>query len=116
MPGEQRLGEHVVDEIGGLVLVHVDLFEDHLTLGFDLVGSKRRVPHDVGEDVEPDVEVVVEHTDVERRVLLGGEGVHVAADRVDVLRDLLRRAHRRSLEQQVLEEVRCALLCRGLVA
>src|SRR5581483_5658541 len=54
----------------------------------------------------PELEVVGQHPHVERRVLLGGEGVHVAADGVDRLCDLTRLPAIRALEQQVLEEVR----------
>ena len=39
------------------------------------------------QDVEPEVEVVGQQADVEGRVVLGREGVHVAADRVDRLGD-----------------------------
>ena len=42
---EDRLGEHVVDAVRRLVLVHRDLLEDHLALGLDLVrrqGRRRR--------------------------------------------------------------------------
>ena len=87
--GEQRLGEDFVDEVGRLVAVHQDLFEDHLPLRLDLVGPEGGRPHDVAQDVEPEVEVVAEHPDVERRVLLGGEGVDVAADGVDRFGDVL---------------------------
>ena len=113
MPGVERLGEQVVHEVGGLVLVHEDLLEDHLALGLDLVGAERRRPHDVGEDVEAELEVVVEHARVERGVLLGGEGVHVAAHRLDRLRDVACRPGVGALEQQVLEEVRGARPARA---
>ena len=106
MAGEERLGEQLVHEVGRLVLVHEDLFEDDLALGLDLVGPEGRRPHDVGEDVEAELEVLVEQAGVEGRVLLGGEGVHVAADRVDRLGDLAGAAGLGALEQQVLEEVR----------
>ena len=40
--GEQRAGEHVVDEVVGRVVTHPDLLEDHLPLRLDLVGTQRR--------------------------------------------------------------------------
>src|SRR5437588_2425329 len=103
---EQGFGEQVVDELRGLVLVHQDLLEDHLALGLELVGAERRRTDDVAQDVEAEVEVVVEQARVEGRVLLGGEGVHLAAHRLHRLRDLPSRALLSALEQQVLEEVR----------
>ena len=45
---------------------------------------------------------------VVRRVLLRGEGVHVAADAIDRLGDLRGPSGLGALEQQVLEEVRHA--------
>lgn len=68
---QDRLTEDVVHELVGRVLVHVDLLEHHVALRLDLVGAQRWVLGDVGEDVEAEVEVVVEHTDVEDRLLLG---------------------------------------------
>ena len=52
--------------------------------------------------------MLVRQPGVEGGVLPGGEGVHLAADRVDGLGDLARRAALGALEQQVLEEVRRA--------
>ena len=113
---EERLVEDLVHQVGRLVLVHVDLFEDDLALGLDLVRAERRRPHDVAEDVEAQLEVLVDQAGVEGRVLLGGEGVHVAADRVDGLGDVAGAAGVGALEQQVLEEVRGPPLGRRLVA
>jgi hypothetical protein len=48
-------------------------------------------------------------------VLAVGEGVHLAADRVDRLGDLAGAAGRRALEHQVLEEVARARELVGLV-
>ncbi len=60
------------------------------------------------EDIEPERKVVGEQADVEGRVLLGGEGVHVPTDLVDRLGDLGRVPGRRALEQQMLKEMRRA--------
>ena len=89
--GEQRAGEHVVHEVVGRVVAHLDLFEDHVPLRLDLVGAQRRRPHDVGEDVEREIQVPVGDAHVVRGDLLAGEGVHVAAARLDRFRDLLPR-------------------------
>ena len=89
---EHRRREHVVHEIVGRVVAHADLFEDHLTLGLDVVGTQRRRPHDVGEDVEREREALIGNAHVERGELLGGERVHVAAHRLDLLGDLDRGA------------------------
>ena len=54
-----------------------------------------RVLEHVGEVVDRHLEVTVEHARVVARVLLGGERVHVAADRVERLRDVEGRARGR---------------------
>jgi hypothetical protein len=63
------------------------LLEDDLPLRFDLVraGARWR-PHDVGEDVDGQG-LAVQDRHVERGPLVRGEGVHVAADRLDRLGD-----------------------------
>ena len=54
--------------------------------------------------------------DVEHRLLVGGERVHLAADRLDRLGDLARAAPVGALEEQVLEEVARARMRGRLVA
>ena len=113
---EQGLGQQGVDVVLGHVEVHEDLLDDHLALGVDLVGPERRVGEHVAEDVDAEVDPVGRQPRVVRGVLAVGEGVHLAAHRVDRLGDLAGRAGGRALEQQVLEEVRRARQLGGLVA
>ena len=91
----EALREELVDEIVGRVLDHLDLFEDDLLLALDVLGAERRVADDVGEDVDRERQVLVEHLDVVARVFLRGERVELAADRIDRLRDVFGRARRR---------------------
>jgi hypothetical protein len=116
LAGEQRLGEERVHQIVGGVLVHPDLVEDDLPFAVDLIGPEGRGPHDVGEDVEGEVEALVEDPDVVGGVLLRGEGVHLPTDRLHRFGDLLGAAGLGALEQQVLEEVAGAGQRVGLVA
>ncbi len=108
--------EQFVDQVVGRVVAHVELFEDDVPLGVDVAGPQRSGPDDLGEDVDREVELVVGNSDVERRHLLCREGVHVAADGLDCVRDLGRAALGGALEQQVLEEVAGAELGRLLVS
>ena len=110
---EDGLGEHVVDAVLRLVLVHRDLLQHHLALGVD-VGVGRRQQH-LREQVEDLVGVLVEEAGVQVRRLLAGGRVDRGAEPVEALGDLDRRVARRPLEQQVLEEVRDPGLRRGLV-
>ena len=79
-------------------------------------GLNAGLQHDVGEDVDGERQVLVEHLDVVAGVLLRGERVELAADRVDRLRDVLGRPRRRALEQHVLDEVGDAAALGGFVA
>ena len=83
--GPQRLGEEVVHEVLGRVLVHVDLLEDHLPLGVEVRRTDHRVLQHVREVIDRQLQVAVEHARVVARVLLGGERVQVAADGVERL-------------------------------
>ena len=103
-------------EIVGRVVAHPDLFEDDLPLRLDVVGPERRAPQHVGEDLERGLELRVGDAHVEHGLFVGGERVHLAADRLDRLRDLAGAARGGALEQQVLEEVTRAPLRALLVA
>ena len=94
MIGEVRAREQVVHEIVGRVVAHPDLFEDHLALRLDVVGTERRAPQHVGEDVDRELELRVGQPHVEHGLLVRRERVHLAADRLDRLRDLARRPRR----------------------
>ncbi len=113
---EHRRGELVVDDVAGVVVVHGDLLEDDAALGLDVLGADQRIGHHVADDVDGQRQVDVEHPRVVAGVLLGGEGVQVASDRLDGGGDLHRGPRARALEQQVLEVVGRAHLGAGLVA
>ena len=71
---------------------------------------------DVGQEVGRERQVLVEHRHVEAGVLLRGERVHLAADRVDRPGDVLGRPGLGALEDQVLDEVGDPAQVGGLVA
>jgi len=106
MLGEHRSGALLGCEICSLVGVHQDLVEYDLAFGLDVFTAQRRIGHDRAEDVESEAQVLGEQPYVEGRVLLRGEGVHVAAHLVDRLGDLGRAPGRCALEEKVLHEVR----------
>ena len=60
--------------------------------------------------------MLVEDLDVVAGVFLRGEGVELAADRVDRLRDVFRRPRRRPLEEHVLDKMRDAAALGRFVA
>ena len=109
--GRDRLSR----QLGRVVGVHGDLVQDHGALGVHILRRDQRVSDHVGEHVEGELGVTVQHASVEAGVLLGRVRVELAAHGLDRGRDLLRGATRSSLEEQVLQEVRGAMQARRLV-
>ena len=98
-----------------LVLVHLDLFEDHLLLGVEIVLAERGAK-DVGQQIDGPVLVLRQHGGVVDRVLLVGEGVVMGAHLVELAVHVVGRAAGRALEHHVLEEMAHAGHGVGLVA
>ncbi len=114
---EDQLLVHRTDVVARRVVVHVHLLEDHALLALELLGVELRVAQHVDEDVERGVALLARAADVVARVLLRGERVELAADLVDLHREVTgRRAALRSLEEHVLREVGDAAVGRALVA
>jgi hypothetical protein len=116
MVGPEVLGEQLMDQIVGRILDHLDLFEDDLLFPIDVFLAEARPHDDVREDLDGERQMLVEHLDVVARVFLRRERVHLPADRIDRLRDVLGGARVGPLEQHVLDEVRDAALLLRLVA
>ena len=110
MPRPEAPAEKVVDVVVGRVLDLRDLLEDHRALPVDLLRVEIRLEKDVRKDVQGERKVLPQHLRVVAGVLLAGEGIEHAADRVDLLGDLLGRAAPGALEEQVLQEVRDTVL------
>ena len=102
----EPLGEQFMDEVIGRVLDHLDLFDDDFLLALDVRGREGRIHHDVRQHLQRQRQMLVEHLDVVAGVFLRREGVHLAADRVDRLRNVFGTARRRALEEHVLDEMR----------
>ena len=80
---EHGVREQVVHAVARVVLGHRDLFEDDAALDVDVLLEDQRAGEHVADDVDGERQVGVEHARVVARVLLRGERVHLAADRVD---------------------------------
>ena len=74
-----------------------------------------RVLQDVGEDVERERHILLQHLGVIGGALARGIGVEMAADRLDLLGDGAGAAPLGALERHVLEEMRDAVDLRRLV-
>ena len=77
-----------------------------------LVRVESRVLQDVGDDVDGERHVLLQHLGVVGGVLARGVGVELAADRLDLLGDGAGDAPLGALERHVLEEVRDAVDAR----
>ena len=110
--GGQPLGHQVLRA----VLVHADLLQHHAPLGLHVPLVKAGVEQHVGQDIQADVQVLVQTAGVKTGVLLGGIGVHLAADGVHIPGQLGGGAPLGALEEHVLDKVGRAVLPLALVA
>ena len=113
MFGPETAGEDVVEQIFGIVQVHLDFFEDNLAFFVDVVGIEFGAQNEVGEDVEGDGQMLVEDLGVEADLFLGGEGVEHAADGIHFTGDGFGGAALRAFEDHVLKEVGDAIFGQG---
>ncbi len=105
-----------MQQILGVVVAHRDLLQDHAALSVHIGLRVHRVKDHVAKHVDGQRQVLVQHVRVVAGVLLGCERVQLAADRVDLLRDVHRGALGRALEQEMLQVVRGAGLRPPFVA
>ena len=115
VPAEHGLGEPLVHDVTGVVVVHRELFEDHPALVLDVVDVQARRGDHVTQDVDRHRQVLVQHPGVVAGVLLARDGVGLPADGVERRGDLHRRPPPGALEQQVLQEVGRSQVALGLV-
>ena len=98
-------GQLLHAQVVGSVLALAQLLEHHFPLLFELGGVKSGVEIHVGEHVQALRRVHVAGKGVIACAALGGVGVDLRAQRVDVVCDVERRAGLRPLEEHVLDEV-----------
>ena len=114
--GEEHVFERVVDHVGRRVLVGVDFVVDDLLLFFQLPVGESRMEGDVGDQLYGLRKVASQGRGVDRRILLGGEGVEFAAEVFEPAVHLVSLAVLRALEQGVYGEVSQSELILQLVA
>src|SRR2546422_7368424 len=56
-------GEEVMDQVVGRVLHHLDLLEHNRLFALELLGVEDRVQEDVGQEIDRERQVLVEHLD-----------------------------------------------------
>jgi hypothetical protein len=72
----------------GVVLVHVDLFENDMAFAVDLVSAEGGTLQHLGQDLDPHREIGVAHASPEPGVFLRGEGVVPGTDGIEGLADV----------------------------
>ena len=112
----ETLRENFVDQIVGIVLVHLDFFENHASFFRNVAGVEHRMQHEIAQNIHGQRKMLVQNFNVEANAFLGGESVHVAANRINLPGDIFRRPRFRALEHHVLDKVRDAIPFRILVA
>jgi len=97
--------EDIVEEILGIVEIHLDLFENDLALFLDVVGIELGPENQIRQDIEGDGQVLVKDLGVEADLFFRGESVEVAADGVHFAGDVLSAAMSGAFENHVFQEV-----------
>ena len=106
------LEDQIVRRIGH----RADLLDDDVLLARQFHAVESGLGQNVGEHVERQRHVVLEHARIVGGAFGAGRGVQIAADRLDLLGDLTGRAPPRALERHMLEEMRNAVLVMKFVA
>src|SRR5215469_13726078 len=109
------LREDLVHEVVGIILVHLDLFEDDAALANDVLNGEDGIQHQIRENIKSDRQVFVEHFYVETNTFLRGESVQVSPDGINLARDGLGGPVVRPLEDHVLDEMGQAVPLRFFV-
>src|SRR3974390_835739 len=88
MIGPKATREDVVEEVLGIIEIHLDLFEDDLALFLHVIGIELGPENEVGKNIEGDGKVLVENLGIETDLLFRGESVEHAADGIHFARDV----------------------------
>jgi len=116
MLGPEAAGEDIVEKVFRVVHVHLDFFEDDLAFFFDVFGIKLGAEDEIGEDVEGDREMRIEHLGVETDLFLRGEGVEHAADGIHFAGDVFGGAALGAFEDHMLKKMGSAVFGGGFAA
>ena len=99
------LREELVHEIFGIILRHLDFFEDDGFFARDFFFGELRREDQIGKNVECRGQMLVDDAGVEADQLLRGECVEHAADAIGFARDVFGGAAFGALEHHVLDEM-----------
>ena len=80
MIAPEILYQQFVDQVFGVVLIHLDFLKHDLFFARDFLAIEKRAEHQIGEHFPGQVQVFVKDLGIEADHLLGGVGVHHAAN------------------------------------
>ena len=114
--GEQRRRHRLAEQLVGVAVgAHAALLDDHVALRRHHVVVEGEAGHAVGLELHHGGQMLLGDALEVGRVVVGREGVLLAAEGGDDIGELARRMLGRSLEHQVLEEMRDAGLAERIV-
>ncbi len=97
--------QEVENKIFGGIRFHGDFFQDDLLFLLEITVLIARVDHHISQQVQSLLQVLVGNAGVVACVQLAGGGVDIAADQVDLLRDLPRAPVGCAFKSHVLNKV-----------
>ena len=110
------LGEYLVDQVIGVVLVHLQLFQHHPSFPGNVAIFEQRVQDQVGKHFQGDGKVLIKNLGIEADALLGRERIQVAANGIHRAGDLFGGPVFGPLEQHVLDEMGDPVVLQGFAA
>ena len=116
LPAERGLLQMIEHDVRRRIARLGQLLQHHFLLELEMRRFEMRTTDQVGEQVHAELEVGRQQAGVEGGQLAVGRGIEIAADILDSLAELARRAPARALEHHMLEQMRDAVELRRLVA
>ena len=115
VPAKKQVLKLIVNQFGRTVVVGGYLVAHHLNLLVELLLRIGGMENDVGEQIYRHGEMVFQYGGIIHGVLLGGEGVEVAAVTLKTVEHLQGTAAHGALERDMLAEMGQSFLARHLV-
>src|SRR5438132_12261633 len=110
------LREDFMDEVVRIVLIHLNFFEDDSPLAANILDGEDWVQHQIAQDIYRNRQVFVENLNVQADASLCRERIHVAADGINLARDLFCCTIPSPFKNHVLNEMRNTIPLRILIA
>src|SRR5271163_2172672 len=97
----ETLCENFMDEIIGIILVHLYLFQNDAALLRDIAAIKNGMKDEIAEHIHGDRKMLIEYFNVKADTFLGCKSIHIAANRIHLTGDGFSGAGFRALKHHV---------------